>query len=215
MDLGFSRFCNTISPSNEKNLGWYGLDGWYIKWVKNRLDRDQIFICQWLTLGPIRLKIFSDNLDKEIGWTVFELSDDIRLRKMTDILDHNVKLGNSMPLQWWRLSTHFSSSKDSRLKVIVLLWLAPWELCHVLNPTEKERYWQTGWSTEEGHWGRSVELSVLKLESVLGDFQNSFTQSHRQPDLIFDSALFWAMGLDYEDLQRFLPIYIILKFSPN
>lgn len=97
-DLGFSKFCNTISPSSEKNLGWYGLDGWYIKWVKTRLGGDQIFICQWLIQGPILLKIFFENLDKGIGYTVLELSDDLRLRKVTDILDHNVKLGSSMPL---------------------------------------------------------------------------------------------------------------------
>lgn len=41
--------------------------------------------------GIIPLKIFIDNLDKETGCIVLVLSDDIKFRKMIDILDHKVK----------------------------------------------------------------------------------------------------------------------------
>ncbi|KAK4831157.1 LOW QUALITY PROTEIN: hypothetical protein QYF61_015627, partial [Mycteria americana] len=65
-------------------------------------------IRQWLILGPILLKIFIDNWDKGTGCTVLALSDDIKFRKMTDILDHKdlpcVK--NLKKRCWWGTYQH-------------------------------------------------------------------------------------------------------------
>lgn len=93
MSTGQYLVCNTVSPKIENKLGWYGLDWWTVRGVKDWMAisskiRSLISaIPQCLIMGPTLLKIFIKNLNKRTRCTVLVLSGDIKFRKTTEMLE--------------------------------------------------------------------------------------------------------------------------------
>ena len=80
--------------------------------ISSKVRRLKTGISQWLILGPILLKIFINNLDKGTECTVLALPDDIKFRKMTEILESRTTAQSDCgKLEEWASRNFINSTK--------------------------------------------------------------------------------------------------------